>query len=86
MNSPYLEVTYRHGRPFAAYLHLFSDSQVSASRPIPHGMVLDFDAQGVVVGLEITAPSLINAQSILDALHAAGADCPAPELRPLFAA
>ena len=58
IQQPYLEVTFRHGRPFAAYLNLprSSEQTVSTSRPVGQGLVVDLDQEGVPVGIEITAP------------------------------
>jgi hypothetical protein len=59
MTERSLQVTYRRGRPFAAYLHLLhptGDKSVKTV-PSPDGLlVVDYDISGRPVGIEITAP------------------------------
>jgi uncharacterized protein YuzE len=62
MKEPYLEVTFRRGRPIAAYLYLpretgernFRTSKAEA------GMVIDFGQKGNPIGIEITAPTKVT--------------------------
>ena len=56
--APYLEVTYRKGRVFAAYLYLpRRPGDVSARTTAPEpGFVVDFSADGRAIGIEITHP------------------------------
>ncbi len=60
MPKPYfLEVTYRKGRIFAAYLHLPrqpGDVSVRTAEPEP-GLIVDFTSDGRPIGIEITNPS-----------------------------
>jgi hypothetical protein len=59
MNQPYLEVTYRKGRPLAAYYYLPrrpSDVSVRTRRVEP-GLVIDFARGGRPIGIEITTPT-----------------------------
>jgi hypothetical protein len=62
MNEPYLEVTYRHGRPLAAYYYLPRRSGDRASRTTrgPAGLLIDYTRTGRAIGIEITAPSLLS--------------------------
>jgi hypothetical protein len=55
----YLEVTFRHGKPQAAYLSLNRRPGDNAARSEPRddGYVVDFAADGRAIGVEITAPS-----------------------------
>jgi len=58
MSEPYLEVTFRHGRPLAAYLYLprrSGDKSHRSSRVEP-GLIVDFSRDGRPIGVEITAP------------------------------
>ena len=58
MKQPYLEVTYRGGRPLAAYYYLPrrpGDISVRTRRVEP-GLVIDFARGGRPIGIEITAP------------------------------
>ena len=62
MKESYLEVTFRHGRPLAAYLYLPRESgekSVRTSRVEP-GMVVDFSRGGKAIGIELTAPSKVT--------------------------
>jgi len=66
MKEPYLEVTFRHGRPLAAYLYLereHGDRSVRTAKAEP-GMVVDFAQGGRAIGIEITAPTMITATDI----------------------
>jgi hypothetical protein len=67
---PYLEVTFRKGKPLAASLHLPRASGAKAARSDarPQGLVVDFTADGEPFGVEITAPGLVD----LDALPVEG--------------
>ena len=67
MKRPYLEVTFRKGKPLAAYLHLPPANGAKAARSDarPNGLVVDFTTDGELVGVEITAPAPVD----LDALN-----------------
>jgi uncharacterized protein YuzE len=85
MISPYLEISFRHGRPFAAYLHCSTSRPATASLSLGQGLVLDQDADGAVIGLEITAPSLVSAALIQQMLADRGVVIAAVDLAPLAA-
>ena len=59
MKHTYLEVTYRRGRPLAAYYYLpRRDADVAVrSEPHPHGLVVDHAEDGRPIGIEITTPA-----------------------------
>jgi len=59
MKESYLEVTFRHGRPIAAYLYLprRPDEKSTRTLRVAPGMVIDFGSSGNPIGVEITAPS-----------------------------
>jgi len=62
MKNSYLEVTFRHGRPLAAYLYLPrvpSDKSYRTERAAP-GLVIDFNRSGKPIGIEITAPAKLS--------------------------
>ena len=62
MTERSLQVTYRKGQPFAAYLHLsHSTGEKSVkTKPSPDGLlVVDYGATGRPVGIEITAPQAV---------------------------
>jgi hypothetical protein len=62
MKHRYLEVTFRKGKPLAAYLYLPRPAGAKAARTCDagHGLRIDFDAQGGPIGVEITAPGLVS--------------------------
>jgi len=59
MKESYLEITYRHGRPIAAYLYLPRGTRDKSQRTskAPGGLVIDYARGGKPIGIEITAPS-----------------------------
>ncbi len=62
MNESYLEVTFRHGRPLAAYLYLPrrpADKSHRTKRVEP-GLVIDFRRDGRPIGIEILAPDKLT--------------------------
>ena len=66
MKNSYLEVTFRHGRPLAAYLYLPrtpSDKSYRTQRAVP-GLVIDFNRSGKPIGIEITAPAKLSAAAL----------------------
>jgi hypothetical protein len=66
MKSVYLEVTFRHGRPLAAYLYLPrqpTDRSHRTERSEP-GLVIDFNRSGQPIGIEITAPTRTSAAAL----------------------
>jgi hypothetical protein len=74
MKEPYLEITYRHGRPLAAYFYLprrTGESSYRTSRVEP-GLVIDFNRQGRPIGIEITAPTKISPAALNRVLRELG--------------
>ena len=74
MASSYLEITYRGGRPLAAYLHLTRETgaRSTRSRPIERGLVLDYGEDDKLIGIEITSPTgaaLESVNSVLEQHH-----------------
>jgi len=70
----YLEVTYRHGRPLAAYLFLprrARDRSARTHRAAP-GLVVDFARDGRPIGIEITTPSRVTLTAINRVLRSLG--------------
>lgn len=66
MKESYLEVTFRHGRPLAAYLYLpreADERSVRTSRVEP-GMVVDFSRSGKPIGIELTAPGEVTLSAL----------------------
>ena len=62
MKEPYLEVTFRRGRPIAAYLYLPRETGERSFRTskAEAGMVIDFGQKGNPIGIEITAPTKVT--------------------------
>ena len=89
MKGPYLEVTFRHGKPFAAYLYLSrqpGDKSCTTSKEEP-GLVVDINANGIPIGIEITAPSMVTTDDINRVLVKLGlSTISSDELTPLRAA
>ena len=63
MTERSLQVTYRNGRAFAAYIHLAHPAGEKSARmvPSPDGLlVVDYGVTGCPVGIEITAPQSVS--------------------------
>jgi hypothetical protein len=68
MTERSLQVTYRKGRAFAAYLHLSHPTAEKSAKTVasPDGLlIVDYAASGRPVGVEITAPQAV----LLDRLN-----------------
>lgn len=89
MRDRYLEVTYRKGKPFAAYLYLprLEGAESARTEPVGDGLVTDLAGDGSPIGLEITAPGRVSLDSINAVLVRFGQPgLTADELAPLAAA
>ena len=74
MKNSYLEVTFRHGQPPAAYLYLTrrpADKSHRSERVEP-GRVIDFNRSGKPIGIEITAPAKLSAPALNRVLRRLG--------------
>jgi hypothetical protein len=62
MKWPYLEVTFRHGRPLAAYLYLprLSGDKSRRTEQAGAGLIVDYTESGKPIGAEITAPGHVS--------------------------
>jgi hypothetical protein len=62
MNESYLEVTFRHGRPIAAYYYLPRRAKDKSRRTkrVEPGLVIDFTRAGKPIGIEILAPDKLT--------------------------
>ncbi|MCX7701385.1 MAG: DUF2283 domain-containing protein [Gemmataceae bacterium] len=71
MSQPYLEVTYRKGRPLAAYLYLPRQpgDTVAHSEPIDDVLVVDRTADGRPIGVEILDPKAVTVERLNDLLR-----------------
>ena len=74
MKTRYLEVTYRKGRPMAAYLYLprISGAKSARTERMGTGILVDFSAEGTPIGVEITAPQLVTVEDINRVLEQVG--------------
>ncbi len=67
MTERSLQVTYRKGRAFAAYLHLSHPTGEKSAKtvPSPDGLlVVDYGSTGRPVGVEITAPQSVSLERL----------------------
>ncbi len=88
MRHSYLEVTFRKGRPLAAYYYLpRRDGDRSVRTDRVGGLVVDFASDGRAIGIEITSPSRLVLGDLNQLLTKLGQDPVIPEdLAPLAAA
>lgn len=89
MRERYLEVTFRKGKPLAAYLYLPRESGAQSVRTekAGKGIIVDYGEDGEAIGVEITAPGVTTFEeinSVLDKLGHARIDL--DEFSPLAAA
>lgn len=67
MTERSLQVTYRKGRAFAAYLHLAHPTGERSARTVasPDGLlVVDYSGTGRAIGVEITAPQAVTLERL----------------------
>ena len=71
MRDRYLEITFRKGKPLAAYLYLSRASGVKSLRTESRGagLLVDYGPEDQPIGLEITAPAHTTAVQINEVLH-----------------
>jgi uncharacterized protein YuzE len=89
MKQRYLEVTFRTGKPLAAYLYLPRKPGDASARTVrqPGGLLIDYAADGRAIGIEITAPSRLSLEALNHVLVAVNeVPATADELGPLVAA
>lgn len=89
MKGTYLEVTFRHGKPMAAYYYLPRDSGQKATRTrrVEPGLIIDLTADGKAIGIEITAPSKVSLETLNAVLRELGhAPANQADLAPVLAA
>jgi hypothetical protein len=89
MQERYLEVTFRQGKPLAAYLYLPRATGVKSARTrqATPGILVDFALSGAPIGLEITAPTQVTVEQINAVLQQLNLAPMSPEaLAPLQAA
>jgi hypothetical protein len=71
MSKPYLEITYRQGKPFAAYLYLDRRTGDRVVRSERHGTwLIDFASDGRAIGIEFTQVGQVDVSAVNQALAA----------------
>jgi uncharacterized protein YuzE len=89
MKEPYLEVTFRHGRPIAAYYYLPREANQKSARTrrVEPGLIIDFTAEGQAIGIEITTPAKVSLTALNAVLKDLGhAPASQADLAPVLAA
>ena len=89
MRGRYLEVTFRKGRPIAAYLYLPRRGAEHAARvsKASRGLLIDYNPEGKPIGIEITAPGQVSLTALNRVLARLGQPrLRAEDLAPLLAA
>ena len=89
MQEPYLEITFRRGRPMAAYYYLPRRRRQRSHKTVraAAGVLVDYSRDGHPIGLEITAPGKVSLSVLNRVLRRLG--LPAverAEVAPLLAA
>ena len=74
MIERYLEVTFRRGRPIAAYYYLPRETNQKSvrTRRVEPGLVIDFTADGQAIGIEITTPAKVSLAALNAVLRELG--------------
>ena len=74
MKHSYLEVTFRRGRPLAAYFYLpRNDGDRSVrTEAVDRGFVVDYAGDGRAIGIEITSPSQLRLADLNQLLERLG--------------
>ena len=85
---PYLEITYRKGKPLAGYLYLKSAQRRTScrTREICPGILLDVAPDGEPLGIEFLSPGRVTSEeleAIRRCIH--DQDLPAEDLAPVMA-
>jgi uncharacterized protein YuzE len=89
MRESYLEVTFRHGKPIAAYYYLPRRAGERSYRTARagSGLLIDFNRRGKAIGVEIMAPGKLSLPVLNRVLARVGASrVKREDLAPLRAA
>jgi hypothetical protein len=89
MHGAYLEVTFRAGKPLAAYFYLPARDgrQVARVEKREAGLLVDLADDGQPIGIEIAIPAIVTVEAVNKALAHYGLDPIDPaELAPLRSA
>jgi hypothetical protein len=87
MRKSYLEVTFRNGKPLAAYVYLPRCPGDVSTRTEKRegGLVVDYAADGRPIGIEITSPHGVSLAAINEIVSRVDDPASAAELSPLGA-
>ena len=88
LKHPFLEVTYRRGKPVAGYLYLGEPSSGAPceTKHVRLDGLVDIDSNGEALGVEFLAPGFVtpeDIQAIVRCLH--GVPVPTEDLSPIMA-
>ncbi|HPD15643.1 MAG TPA: DUF2283 domain-containing protein [Planctomycetota bacterium] len=88
VKHPYLEITYRKGKPFAGYLYLSDRRPAEPCRTeeVSPGVLVDTASDGEVLGIEFLSPGSVTPEdlrAITRRLH--GVQVPTEDLSPVMA-
>lgn len=89
MSTFSVQVTYRKGKPFAAYIYLERAPGKKSARTerISAEVLIDYAADGTAIGIEIVSPGHVSLAEIHEAFDRIGLARPDPgDLEPLRAA
>lgn len=89
MSAFSLQITYRKGKPFAAYIYLAHAPETKSARTEQVGpeLLIDYAADGSPLGIEVVSPGFVTEEEINAAFRRLGLEPPpAHELAPLRAA
>jgi uncharacterized protein YuzE len=89
MSTFSVQVTYRKGKPFAAYIYLgHHPGQKSArTEQVSDEVLIDYSTDGSPLGIEIVSPGFVSVDEINAAFDRIGVRRPEPaDLEPLRAA
>jgi hypothetical protein len=66
MKERYLEVTFRKGKPLAAYVYLPRHGEMKSAKTVEAapGILVDYASSGEPISLEITAPAHVTVEQI----------------------
>ena len=89
MKSFSLQITYRKGKPFAAYIYLASKPGQKSVRTesVTQDLLIDYAEDGTPIGIEIVSPGYVSIDEIQSTFYRLGFNKPSSaELEPLKAA
>lgn len=89
MKNLSLQITYRKGKPFAAYLYLPHQPGKKSVRceELRPGLIVDFSEDGEPLGIEVISPSVTSIDELREVFEGLGLEQPdASDLQPLLAA